>query len=241
MVVQEPGHRGCRVGGHVVEARGPDAGRHRQHEVLAERPGEAPAVEPVAGRFPAVGADECLRLLGEADDLADHPSVGRAGQVRRLRDDPQRPRLVLERATVLRDGERHVARLGDDAQRAEQSDQVRVVRLVVDDEAGVDGERARAVVDLDRVRVTAQVRAGLEHGHVVEARERPGRAQARDPTSHDGDPHRWLLRIPRASHPTRRRMTARRGLRTGTLYDGSCRRLAADPASVADEAPVSGP
>ena len=74
----------------------------------------------------------------------------------------------------------------------EQLHQVGVVPLVVDDEAGIDGDRPASVVDVDGVGVASQPVIGLEDGDAMLASEGPCGSQSRDPAAHDGDIQRSL-------------------------------------------------
>ena len=87
---------------------------------------------------------------------------------------------VFEAAIVQRRGEGHVAVARRHVEVLEQCDQVGIVQRVVDDEAGVDGERAATVIDRDRVAVAAQLAAGFEQRDAMRGIEQPGRTQARD-------------------------------------------------------------
>ncbi len=53
--------------------------------------------------------------------------------------------------------------------RIEQTDEIRVSPVVVDDEAGVDGILAALVFDVDRMGVAADVGTGLKYRHIVRA------------------------------------------------------------------------
>ncbi len=189
VVVEEAGHRRRGVGEHLPQVRGPDARDHGQQEVVAERRRVAGVFEPVARGLAGFPPDQRLRLAAEPHDLADHPPVRRSQQVRRLRQHAENPRAVLERSALRRDRERHVAGLGRDAVRVEQPHEVRVVPLVVDDEAGVDGHGAAAVLDLHGVGVSSEAFVGFEHRDLVAPGKGPGGAQPRDSTTDHGDPH----------------------------------------------------
>src|SRR5581483_5291499 len=106
-----------------------------------------------------------------------------------VRDPPrlgERPAAgPLEPAVPARDRERHLRVLRADVELAEEPGQIRVVRLVVDDEAGVEAEAAV----LDRVDVAARTRVGLEDLHVVCAGEQVRGTEAGDARSDDRNPH----------------------------------------------------
>ena len=74
-------------------------------------------------------------------------------------------------------GEGHVARLGFDAEFAHQAAEVRVGPLVVNDKAGVDGQRAPAGVHDDRVGVAAEAGITLKERHFVATAQVVGRGE----------------------------------------------------------------
>ena len=69
---------------------------------------------------------------------------------------------IFEIAVVERDGEGHVRRLGRRLQMGEERGEVRIGRLVIDDEAGVDRDAAAVALRLDGMRMTARPPFGLE-------------------------------------------------------------------------------
>jgi hypothetical protein len=75
--------------------------------------------------------------------------------------------------------------------------EIGVVAVVVDDEAGVDGEAARAAWNLERVGVPADPLLALVEGDAVALGEQPRRRQAR----HARADHRDVQRVPRKIGP----------------------------------------
>ena len=70
----------------------------------------------------------------------------------------------------------------------EQTNQVCVVAIVVDDEAGIDSEPSHIrIFDIDGVRMAAQSAIGLEEHHVVARPEKVRAGESGDPRAHDGD------------------------------------------------------
>lgn len=78
--------------------------------------------------------------------------------------------------------------MGGYAQFVEQRDQVRIGPVVEHQEARVDGVACAVEVDVDRVRVTAEIVGGLEQRHAVTAGQQVRAGQARDAGADDGDP-----------------------------------------------------
>ncbi|SMF53507.1 Short-chain dehydrogenase [Tistlia consotensis] len=104
-----------------------------------------PGLQPRADRRDLVVAPgQGRRLAIEAQHVAQQAPGARPQQVAALGEQAARAAGVLEGAPPVRrgrrEGEGHVRRRGLDPQRVEQPDQVRIVALVVDDEAGVDGD-----------------------------------------------------------------------------------------------------
>jgi hypothetical protein len=188
----------------------PDRGRHRDQVVLAEARGEPgraqePSQRDVAG--PRVVLEPTAEPV-EPCDVGQEPQVARVEQVAWLRHDAARVAGVLEVAALAAQRPRHVGLLGLDVEDVEQAGHVRVGRLVVDDEAGVDRQPATVTVrvhavggrghhagrgpgarDRDGVGVPAQPRLALEQVHLVVAVQQPAGRQARDARPDDGDPH----------------------------------------------------
>ncbi len=111
---------------------------------------------------------------------------------------------VLHAGELAAHREAHLAGLAGHVEALEQLDEVRVVAVVEDDEAGVDGVVLQGAVgtgqlDVDGVGVAADPGAGLEDGHVVVRVEQVGADEPRDPGSDDGDPHRASCVVPTGS------------------------------------------
>ena len=189
VVVEEAHEHLGGIAEHLVESRRPDAGDLGQQEIFDEPPRIALPSEVGAGRFARARVQQRRRLTAESQDVADHVPVASVQQVRGLGEQAQPPGPIFERPLIDRDGERHVARLGRYPECREQMHEVRVVALVVDDEAGVDRQPPFAVIDLDAVGVASEPSLGLVQGHVMARVERPGSAQACDPRTDHRDPH----------------------------------------------------
>jgi hypothetical protein len=92
---------------------------------------------------------------------------------------------IFKGAVVQRYREAHFRVLGADSQMREQSRQIGICGLIVDDEAGIDGVAA----DLDRVAVAAWTRRTLIQRHLVPLAQQPCGGQPGNPTADDRDPH----------------------------------------------------
>ena len=205
MVVEERGHRGGGVGQHLVEAvrtrcTPPSAGgSHRGRRGSSPPRSRNSAVEPAAPE-----ARERLRLAREADDLGGHAQIARAAGGSTAAPAGRLARAWYSKAPRSTDTEKDMSLASvRHLQGAEQADEMRVVPLVVDDEPGVHRDRPSAVGDRRRVGVTAQRRAGLEHGDIVRARERPRGPEARDAAADHRDLHVRFAPIPTCSHAAR--------------------------------------
>ena len=75
-----------------------------------------------------------------------------------------------------------------DAELVEEPDQMRVVRLVEDDEPGVYPDQLPILLDLDCIGMSARTGLAFDERDVREIPQLPGAAKTRDPGSDDGDP-----------------------------------------------------
>ena len=76
------------------------------------------------------------------------------------------------------------------AELREQAHEAWVRALVVDDEAGIDRDRAVDAVDVDGLDVATRPGVALEHDDTMVVAQGPGRTQAADPGADDRDVHR---------------------------------------------------
>ncbi len=191
LVVVKELHEGARrERQHGLHRARPDGRRHRQQMVVDEAGSIAFPPQPLAERRPRSRLlEELLGAREEPQDVRHHAPVARPDQVSRLGQHAAQRAFVLQPAVVDRNPEAHVARLGGDAEALEQRDQVRVVAIVVDDEAGVDGDRRAVVVDGDGVGVTAEPALGLVHGDLMPGPQQPRGAEAGDAGTDHGDAH----------------------------------------------------
>src|SRR5436190_1698893 len=115
--------------------RGPHGGRDGDDEVATECRSVAAVVEEVAeGSRRGRGTVQCRPGVAvEPQDIADHPPVARASDRAGLGEPAaDATRAELDPAGTAGGSKRHVARLGRDAELAEEPEEGRVRRLVVD-------------------------------------------------------------------------------------------------------------
>ena len=199
MVVHEP-----RVGTHreLRERRRigrPDGAAERNEELVDERSGVPAATQERLDRLVvrvvvASGSGQAISALPsrfvrhepargpiEPHDVGEQTQERGSRQVPPLREHRVEIRApVFEPAPGVGDAEAHLRRLGLDAQLAQQAGESRVVRLVVDDEPGIDRVRDATDLDVDGMGVAADAPIGL-----VDASRRDrgaGRAPRRAPT-----------------------------------------------------------
>ena len=162
---------------HDLRCRGrPDRRDDRHQEVIAEGDAVAALVEEGAQGLarPTVFVEATACHAVEAPDVRDHAPVGDVQEARRLREHATRPeRAELEAAGTAGVPQRHLRGLGLHAQLSEQPGEARIGGLVVDDEAGVDGERPSRCGHGHGLDVAARLRLSL-----VE-RARGGRCEGR--------------------------------------------------------------
>ena len=183
VVVEEPDRRRGGVLERAARRRRPERGRQRNEKVPPEAAREASLVEVASQRQRVVEIRE-RALCGQepASDLPEQREEPRVGGATALRERP--PARVLE-AAGARDRERHLRRLGRDAELREESRQERVVAGVVDEEARVE----REPVAPDRAGVTAGALVALEDLDVVRALEHVRGPQPGDAAADDRDLH----------------------------------------------------
>ena len=171
---------------------GPDRGRDRGQEVVAETTPELDLVEVFAERPAGLGPSIEPRpgIAVEAEHVCEHPPVPGSRGCRRL-SEPAASAAGTERETArpARRAERHVARLGRDAEFAEHPDEGRIGHVVVDDEPHVDGQRSVGSVHGDGLDVPADRRFRVVQADLVVAVECIGGTQAADPAADDRDAH----------------------------------------------------
>lgn len=122
----------------------------------------------------------------KALNIEKHPEKRPSEQVGWLGEDTSKVGCVLT-AMVQRIGEGHVARFCGHVEVGEQSGEVWIGDLVVDDETGIDPGHSGTGGHIDGVGVPTDSRVGLIDDYLIVLVQSPCRAEAGYPTSHDGD------------------------------------------------------
>ena len=186
MIVEELEEAQGRVVEHPVLRRGPDRGAHRQDVILAKILVEAMPPEPGAERR----VIDCARgKLGardvvEPEDRAPEPVEAKAQEVALLRKDTAQRRGPGP-AFRIRHRETHVGGFGPDTQRVKETDEVRIVEAIINDEPEVDVHRGAVIVERVRAGVPAETVFLFEDGYVRCIAQRPGCAETRYSRSDD--------------------------------------------------------
>ena len=111
------------------------------------------------------------------------------GFMRRWANSEPRFEPRYSRPVRVADAEAHGRGPGRHAELPQQGDEARIVRLVVDDEARVDGVVDAVDLDVDGVGVPAGAGGGFEDREVVVGLQTVCGHQTRDPGSHDRHLH----------------------------------------------------
>ena len=205
----DPLEHGCDVGAGAAGDGPPPVAPPSEHPVPAEELDERLRREvecPCRRRRPErrshrheVVTPEAVRVAVIADVFRERPpSAVLASRAAEKAHDftqqrgpaAQRPAARPREPATARDRERHLGLLRRDPELGEEPAQVRIVRLVVDDEPCVDGVRTNG----DGVDVAAGIRVRLEQLDVVHTRKCVGCAQPGDPGAHDRYIHPTLIR-----------------------------------------------
>src|SRR5205085_4503224 len=95
----------------------------------------------------------------------------------------------LERTSAVADAEAHLRGLPTHPEPPQQALEVRVVAIVENDEPGVDVMGLVGRVDANRMRVTPDIRSGLEQRDLVALVQQVRNRETRDAGADDGDLH----------------------------------------------------
>ena len=129
-----------------------------------------------------------MRQLEEAGHLKQQAVEPRADQISSLGKNLVNPHaVVFEPFGQMLDAERHLGRIRVDAELFKEPDQIRVVRVVEDDEPGVDPNRLSVLVHLHGIRMPPRTRLALDERDVREIPQLPRAAQTRDSSADDRD------------------------------------------------------
>jgi len=130
----------------------------------------------------------------EADDVRQHAPETAAEQIARLSE--ERRQIVarpLQIGMLEADRKRHLRFDAVDAEQREHRDEIGIGALVEDEKAGVDRMRYAGQGDIHRIRVSAEIIAGLEHRHLMATRQQPRGGKPGNPGADDGNA--LLLRL----------------------------------------------
>ncbi len=190
MVFEESNEGAERIVHDLLRRGRPDRRRLRQQVVVDKGAAVVAILEIVAQPIICPGA--CHQILWrfaiKAHDIEQQGNKARAKQIEALGEQAvQTQTAIFQRAFVDRNAERHVRQLMGNAQMIEQFQQVRIARLIEDDEAHVDPQRLGLRADIDRMAVAPDLIFRLEDGDVVMRIEVPGRRQAGNTGADDGD------------------------------------------------------
>jgi RNA polymerase sigma factor (sigma-70 family) len=171
-VVLEELHEGG--GGEIqdpAQGRRPDGPRQRQQVVVAKPGPRAQPRQQIANRHRRV-ARQFAGAGVEPQDVAQHHEEARICRVAPLgKDRGNIAQPILQPPALDRDAKAHVAFRQRHLHPFEQGGQVRIVRAVEHDEAGIDWLVTAPAGD-DCARVPAQAALGLEKNHVVLSRQK---------------------------------------------------------------------
>ena len=167
VVREEPDERNDREREHLVEPGGPDRGRHRQQQV---EPGTRRSSRSDRGRSPGIPGRTTPGCGGLRQNRRKSRIIRHIPGLATFDGCEAPPPRVLNSKPRYRPTRRTTYRSFRSGRRGiEQPNEVRVVRLVVDDEPRVNGDRTALVLDLHGVGVAAEVIIGLVEGDVVHA------------------------------------------------------------------------
>ena len=145
---------------------------------------------------PAACPEIAQSRLVEPMNVDQHAQKSGAHEIATLRQKRrQRAATVLQRTVSDAGRERHRAGFGAYTQMCKEAGQERVGRLVVDQEAGVDGHRGAIHRDRYGIGMAAQPQFGLEDRDGVAPIQQPGGGEPGDAGADDSDPHVRLLLI----------------------------------------------
>ncbi len=183
---------------HLAGRRRPDRGAHRR-QIIGQQPRcEMARLEIVAERQTCEPARRIVldALLVEGQDIPQHPQIGRRQQIAALREQAlgglapvDAAAFPFEAAGIRGHGKTHAAFHGLDAEMGEQSGEVGVIQLVIDDEADIDRNRLSQIIDGDGMAMAAGAEFAIIDGDGISPGERPGGGIAGNPRSDNRYPH----------------------------------------------------
>ena len=97
--------------------------------------------------------------------------------------------LPFEFATIRRHRKTHAAFHGLDFEMGKQIGQIRIVQLIINDEADVDGQFGAVLIDCDGLAMAAGAQFAVVDGYGISPRQCPGSGIAGDSRSDNCDAH----------------------------------------------------
>src|SRR6185437_9599338 len=167
---------------HRLRWRRPDRGCHRQKVIVAKRHAITAQFKVVAERrltTEEVHVRRCVAI--KTAQVAQHRPEPRAYEVALLSENGgEIAARIFQRAVVQRNAERHLRGFGWHLQVIEQSGEIRVSLLVVNDETGIYRYDLTGRACVDRIAVSANTVGTLIYGDFVAAGQQPRCGHARD-------------------------------------------------------------
>ena len=177
--------------------------------MIALQPGRnTMQIEPFAERPALGGSRRPRRQAVKPHQLAQHRPKTRPQQIAPLREQGgQAMAAIFQPAMIQRHGERHAARLRGNIQMPEQRRQIRIGRLVINDEAHIHRHGPGFCRHIHRIAMaTGQCRLFVER-YAVPAAKQPRAGKSRDAAAH----HRNIQRAARGMEPVYRAAVADNG------------------------------
>ena len=179
VIPAEADEGGGRVVRDLAGRKRPDGGGQRVEMILPKGLAVAARFEILAKRRQANPGDLARGVAVEAHDVAQHRPESEFDDIASLGEQTGDAGAgIFEIASANGNRKRHFRWPARRPQMREQRLQVGIGRLVVNDEAGVDGRRPRRGRAFDGVAVAARPALRLEHRHFMPSAEQPGRGKA---------------------------------------------------------------
>ena len=161
---------------HGSGRRRPDGCGHG-HDVVALEGGAVPPMVEISAEAQPLGFHQPKVPGGlgiEAAEVAQHRPEARTDQVEALSEEPAEIGAGIFKTTIIhRHREGHLGRHRRHAEMPEQGGQIGIGLFIVDDETGVDAERAVGGLHRDRVGVSARPLIHLVDRHAMALAQQP--------------------------------------------------------------------
>ena len=191
-MIDEETHKAAgRKGQHGLDRAGPDRGPHGQQVIVQKAVAITFAFQEFAERKVGIAffLEQARGGAEEARNVGQHSVIARLQEIGRLRHKSLEGAFIFERTITHGNAERHVAELRRHIEGGEQADQVRIGRLVIDDEAGIDRNLLAVIINGNRVAVAAEPVICLIYGNLMARGQQPRRAKPGDTASDNGYSH----------------------------------------------------